>query len=343
MGMIQEEISTIGSVASLIYMALERYNVGPDALFTKAGIDVSQLGDPNTRFPMLRLQKLWKLSVEATKDETFGLVAADQMQPAMLHGLGFAWLASDTLHDALKRLVRYARLLNSHANLELIENRDTLELTFYRPDKNINIAPVTIDVALAIFLRMCRLTAMEDIHPYAVYFARTDPANRVAYESYFNAPIYFNAESSKLIFNRADMDNMLPMSNPELARINDETVIKYLARFDKSSIIMNVRAQIIEKLPAGAADQANIADALHLSLRSMQRKLKEKDTNYRSLLDDTRKDLALQYIKECHHSISEITYMLGFSEPSNFTRAFKRWTGYAPVDYRDNLESEISR
>jgi AraC-like DNA-binding protein len=342
MGIPQEEISTIGSVASLIYKALEHYGIEPEALFSQVGIDVKLLGDPNMRFPMHRLQKLWKLSVETTMDETFGLVAAEQMQPAMLHGLGFAWLASDTLHDALKRLVRYARLLNSHAKIDLIENNDTLELVFNRPIKDIDIAPVTIDVALAIFLRMCRLTAMADIQPLAIYFARTEPVNIEAYEQYFNAPIYFNAESSKIIFNRVDMDNTLPMSNPELARINDETVIQYLARFDKSSIIMKVRAQIIEKLPAGAADQANIADALHLSLRSMQRKLKEKDTNYRSLLEDTRKDLALQYIKECHHSISEITYMLGFSEPSNFTRAFKRWTGYAPVDFRESRGSEVS-
>lgn len=338
----KEEISTIGTVASLIYKALLDYEVEPESLFTKAGIELNQLCDPNTRFSMHRLQKLWQLAVEATGDETFGLVAASQMQPATLHGLGFAWLASDTLHDALKRLVRYARLLNSHAKIELIENGDSLELTLHKPHPAVKLVAASVDVALGVFLRMCRLTAMEHIHPEAVYMARPEPADTAAFDVFFQAPLYYNSESSKLVFNRKAMDGMLPMSNPELARVNDETVIKYLARFDKSSIILKVRAQIIEKLPAGVAEQVNIADALHLSLRSMQRKLKEKNTSYRRLLEDTRKDLALQYIKERHHSISEITYMLGFSEPSNFTRAFKRWTGYAPVDYREQLSSEIN-
>ena len=73
---------------------------------------------------------------------------------------------------------------------------------------------------------------------------------------------------------------------------------------------------------------------LHVSLRSLQRKLKEEDTSYKDLLEETRRQLALQYLRDSRRSIGEITYLLGFSEPSNFTRAFKRWTGKSPVQYR---------
>ena len=126
----------------------------------------------------------------------------------------------------------------------------------------------------------------------------------------------------------------LASANPELARINDQVVVDYLARFDRDSIAMQVRSKIIHQLPDGIPSQEAIADTLHVSLRSLQRRLKEEDTSFRDLLEETRQQLARQYLRDGRRSIGEITYLLGFTEPSNFTRAFKRWTGKSPAQYR---------
>lgn len=93
---------------------------------------------------------------------------------------------------------------------------------------------------------------------------------------------------------------------------------------------MQVRASIIERLPDGRPNQEDIAQTLNTSLRSLQRRLKDEDTNFKALLTETQQKLALHYIKNSSRTIGEITYLLGFSEPSNFTRAFKRWTGKSP-------------
>ena len=113
-------------------------------------------------------------------------------------------------------------------------------------------------------------------------------------------------------------------------------VVDYLARFDRDSLTMQVRSRIIERLHDGTPNQETIAQSLNVSLRSLQRKLNDEDTNFKTLLESTRRELALHYIRETHRSLGEITYLLGFSEPSNFTRAFKRWTGVSPIVYREN-------
>jgi AraC-like DNA-binding protein len=98
-----------------------------------------------------------------------------------------------------------------------------------------------------------------------------------------------------------------------------------------------VRSKLIERLPDGNIGEEEIASALNLSLRSLQRKLKAQDVSFKQLLDDTRRDLGLQYVRNPHHSLIEIAFLLGFAEPGNFTRAFKRWYGMSPSKYRQQL------
>jgi hypothetical protein len=128
------EITTLGSVAGLIATTLRACGCDPEPLFVAAGLDSGMATDPNARFPLPRMQKLWKLAVAATGDPCLGLVAARQFQPALLHGLGLAWLVSDTLLDALGRLVRYARLLNSAVRFRLEEQPDSIDLVMVLPE-----------------------------------------------------------------------------------------------------------------------------------------------------------------------------------------------------------------
>ena len=111
------DYSTLGSVAALIAQTLRNYNCDPAPLFRTAGIDLARISDDGTRYPVERMQQLWQLAVDSTDDPCFGFVAGEQLQPAALHGLGFSWLASDTLRDALNRLIRFSRLISTAANI----------------------------------------------------------------------------------------------------------------------------------------------------------------------------------------------------------------------------------
>ena len=94
---------------------------------------------------------------------------------------------------------------------------------------------------------------------------------------------------------------------------------------------------IIEALPTGVPGQNEIADSMHQSLRTFQRRLKDEGYTFRKLVEEIREDLAVSYLKEPGRSIGEVTYLLGYSEPTNFTRSFKRWTGKSPQEYRADL------
>jgi len=133
-----------------------------------------------------------------------------------------------------------------------------------------------------------------------------------------------------LSFDATLANTPLSTAHPELARLNDQTVIDYLARYERNNLAMQVRAKIIEGLPDGRPSQEDIAETLNTSLRSLQRRLRDEDTTFKDLLNETQQELALQYMRDTSRSIGEVTYLLGFSEPSNFTRAFKRWTGKSP-------------
>ena len=328
--------STLGSVAALIEQTLRYYKCEPAALFRSAGIDIERITDPAARFPVTQMQKLWRHAVDETGDPCFGLTAGELLQPAALHGLGLAWLASDTLRDGLARLTRFSRLISTAATVQFEETDNSVNLTLLPPADFENFAYEAVDAGMAFFLRMCRITGGPEISPVHVALMRPRPACADRFTVFFNAPIEYGADTNLLSFNRDRVSINLPYANPELARINDQSVVDYLARFDRDSITMRVRATIIERLPDGTPSQGNIAETLHVSMRSLQRKLNRENTNFKELLEGTRHELALQYIREQHRSIGEITYLLGFSEPSNFSRAFKRWTGMSPAEYRES-------
>jgi len=328
--------STLGSVAGLIARALHTCGCDPEPLFTEAGIDIEELDRPTARFPVSRMQHLWQLAIKRTGDECFGLTAASQFQPAALHGLGLAWLASDTLRDALTRLARYSRLISTAADISLQDTADGINLVLLPPAESTGFVHAALDAGMAIFLRMCRTTGGSEITPVCVQLMRPEPDCADRFSEEFGAPITYGADANILSFDREHVDAALPHANPELARVNDQTVVDYLARFDRENITLQVRAKIIEQLPDGTPNQGTIAESLHVSLRSLQRRLKDENTNYKVLLETTRRELAVHYIRHSERSIGEITYLLGFSEPSNFARAFKRWTGRSPADFRVN-------
>jgi len=333
---IPADVTTLSSVAALIAQTLRSCGCDPAPLFAAAGIDMDEATDPNARISMARMQTLWRLSVEKTGIPEFGLTVAKQFQPSYLHGLGFAWLASDTLHDALGRLVRYSRIINVLPDFSLEDSDNTIDLVIRVPDLGQGFVHAATDAGMCVFLRMCQITAGTNIMPEHTTFQRPTPVDPAPYVAMFGPNIEFGAEVHRLCFDRKVANTRLLSANPELARLNDQAVIDYLARYDRASITMQVRSKIIECLPDGRPNQGDIAENLHTSLRSLQRRLRDEETTFKDLLSETQQDLALHYIRETHRSIGEITYLLGFSEPSNFTRAFKRWTGKSPAEYRES-------
>jgi len=130
------------------------------------------------------------------------------------------------------------------------------------------------------------------------------------------------------------VDKILPSGNKDLAEFSDQAMTQYLSGKGSDSLVSKVVKIIVEHLPSGNATIDNVASELFFSTRKLQRLLQEEGTSFITLLNETRKDIAQQYVRDKTMDLTEISFLLGFSEQSTFSRSFKRWTGKSPSSYR---------
>lgn len=276
------------------------------------------------------VDRLWTLATQVVKDPCFGLRAAEFWHPSHFNALGYAWLASCTLRQALNRMNRYIHILSQTTDVRLEDTPDGLVFTLSDSLEQ----PARMDLSMAIIGTMCRLNFGPNLKPVAVRFIHPEPSCGEKYFAVFKCPVYFDADHNSLILKLEDADKRLPGGNPHLAEINDRVMIRYLADLNQADIVHRTQAVVIDLLPSGHISDEKVARALSMSVRSLQRKLQQAQTTFRKILDQTREDLARQYIRDNKLNLTEIAFLLGFSEHSAFSRAFKRWTGQTPSTLR---------
>jgi len=303
-------------------------------VFRESGLDPRRWDSPDARFSDERLDRAWLRAAELTGDPCLGLRAARFINPGSLHALGFAWLVSDTLYDALTRLVRYFEVISNGVGLELSVSGDECRLTMDRILLGRSALAYRLDAAWAALIAMCRLNLSDDYAPLSLTLSRPAPPCTADFYRLFGCPVTFAAPCDAMTFARASVEQPLPTANRVLARTNEQVIADYLARFHANSFPDRVRTRLIELLPGGTYNEETVAQSLNVSRRTLQRRLADDGTSFKVLLDEARRELAVRYIGEKRLSIKETSYLLGFGEPGNFTRAFKRWTGEPPSRFR---------
>jgi AraC-like DNA-binding protein len=308
-------------------------------VLSEAGFSHDDFRDPNARLSREATAKLWRAAVAHTGDAAFGLEAARYVTQTTFHGLGVAVLASATLADAMRRLVRYHRLVCDSAELAL-EVESCCARLVMRPREEAGEQPVheATDAVLALIVRTSRLITNRTFALERVQFRRPEPRDSEPYARVFRCPLRFGAADDALFFDAAQLDGRLLMANPELAQRNDEAVREYLARVDQGSIVHLVREKLAKRLADKPSPQ-EIARALGMSQRSLQRRLRESGTSYEGVLGEMRKELACSYLRQGRYSVGELAFTLGFEDASAFARAFRRWTGVSPSAFRADLSA----
>lgn len=324
-------LATLGLIAERV---LELYGLDASAMLARHGIDRSLLGNPDARIPSRTWDALARDAAAAIPDPAFGLFAARCWHPSNLGALGFAWLTSSTLRTGLGRVVRYWQLLGEASSTRLEESPVGLTFVLARQALDPQSGAITVDFVTSLIVDMCRMNAGSSLRPLAVRLRRVRPSHHETYRRFFGCTVYFEADEDSITIARRDADRPLPTSNRQLAATLDRVLAEQLARLDKDNVVARCQAQLFEQLSSGEVSEDSMAMQLNMSRRTLQRKLAEADVTYQKLVDDTRRDLALRHLENPRHSLTDITFLLGFSQQSAFTRAFKRWTGMSPVEYR---------
>lgn len=333
----QSRQSFLASMGQMLRRLLEAYGLNAVGIARDAGVDLAAVPAPGERIEVDKVDAMLRVAIPLIHDPAFGLHAARCWHPSELGVLGHAWLSSSTLRTGLERVMRYSRLVGERGATEIEDTRQGLKVRFGANRGNpaaVPVAAVFVDIAMAILLDLCRANAGATLQPVSATLRRRKPDSADAYGSFFGCRVQFAAEENTFVLSARDADRPLPSANRQLAAVFDRMLAEEVARLDKSDVVSRCRAAVLEHLSSGEGTEQDAAKLLHMSSRTLQRKLAEANTTYLQLVDDTRKDLALRYIEDPRRSATDITFSLGFSQPSAFTRAFKRWTGLSPSEYR---------
>ncbi|MFW6098553.1 MAG: AraC family transcriptional regulator [bacterium] len=324
--------STIGGYALAIAKALDHYGVDAERVFKVVGVPVAITNDPMFRLPVDTMTQLYRVCVDVTHDPYFGLSVARFIHISNLHALGYAMAASSTLLDFCKRVVRYFRLVSQTAEIVLEEGDRTVIM---RLKLHAAVSGETEDAFLGFLILSMRQLHKASFNPIRAEFHHAMPTDGSApYEKLFRSSVSFGNQDLALVFARDDLTQPLLGACPELAQYHDNIANEYLAKLDKNDVLALVRQKIIEFLPTGTCTRERVAQAICMSPTTLQIKLLKRDTSFQEVLDETRRELACSYVLRASGSITEIAFLLGFSDSSNFTRAFRRWTGLSPSTFR---------
>ena len=328
------EYTTMASWVRMIWDGLNAVGIKADALFEEVGLDSRLLTDPEARYTMAKTIHLWNLAVDRTGDPCFGLTVAKQWRPTTWHALGFAWLASSTLEDALKRLVRYSLMITTAGQFRLEERTDGFLLTVRGKKGEMARPDAVADSVIGGVVHMCRVSFGSDFQPLRVSFAHSGQGCKQGRQEFFRSPIEYGADLDSIVFEKELVRKPLSTANVELAHASDKIIADYLPRLELGTAASRVKEVLVDLLPSGEATEEGLAASLNLSRSTLQRRLRKEGTSYREVLQSVRRELAERMLQDGSKTLNEVSFIVGFGDLSAFSRAFKRWTGMAPSVYR---------
>lgn len=318
----------------VIVMGAAARGVAPERLLSEVGVPPEALLDPDGRLPRTVEVRLWQAAVRLSQDENLGLHMAAQAGIADLGPIGFAVRSSGTLREAYGRAARYLALVNQEVGLALLTEGATAVLRHVPPQG----APPPRQ-AVDFFLGLLHLIGRHGIGAAfslrALHLRHPAPPARDEYQRLFAATPRFSQPHDEVIVEAALLDLPQQQAEPALGEIIERHLQDLQRQLPAGATFLErTRSCLIAELREGEPTLERLARRLHMSPRSVQRRMQEEGTSLMELSAQLRVELARRYLRERQESIGEIAFLLGFSEASTFHRAFKRWTGMTPAAYR---------
>jgi AraC-like DNA-binding protein len=327
------ELVPVAYADALLSLA-EELGVARAALLAGARVKPELLGNPNGRLSFLDFNQLASVALQLCREPALGLVLGQRLNVSTHGILGYAVLSSANLGHALQFAMKYYRVLGLAYELELVEQGDCLQL---RATESFPMGPLgrfAGEGLLASFFSIARFLVGEELRGQQVGFAHPAPAYAARYATVFGVAPQFEQPCHWLSLPKAYLQRPMALANPATVQMCEQQCEALLASLDVQDALLTRVRRLLLARPGDFPDLDSAARALHTSGRSLRRHLSAMGTSYQQVLDEVRKGLALQYLGTTHLPLFEIANLLGFSDPSNFRRAFRKWTGRLPSDYR---------
>lgn len=342
-----EPPASLSSSVSVAYLQglldyLERQGFDSSTLLARVHLTQQILSQRDQRIAASVYLDLLALGVQLTGDEHLGLHLGEAVRPGYYGVLGYLIMSCATLSDALHRQARYAALVGNLLHIDLAdepprEGHEPLVAHSCRPLVDQQQRQLC-EETLAAWVTFGHWISGLNVPPSEVRFQHAAPADTSEHARIFRCPVLFEQADNALVFPKRLLTTPLGQADAQVRLMLDAYAERQLGEIRLGqSLLERARLELSRQLPQTGADLQQIAARLALSPRTLQRRLREAGLSFNQLVDETRQQLVLHYLRDPALELAEIAFLVGFSEPASLARAFRRWTGQSPGDYRRHL------
>jgi len=315
--------------------AIEAAGRDPDEILRAVGLDRAAVADRHGFIPSAAFTLALEEAARVTGDECFGLHFGERYHPKDIGALAYVVLNSPTIAVAFENVARYLRIYNEAAAVSFVQSEKNAFLQHRLRDVPLQRRRQHEECALTVALGTIRMMAGSEWRPLEVRFEHEPPARTNEHARIFGAPVLFGGDGNVMVIEREFCDREVPTADRRLYPILEEYLKRQLENSPtEDRFVVAVQHAVANSMKDGEPKLPDVARTIGVSVRTLQRRLSESGVDYKGLVDDIRHRLALRYLKDRKHTLSEVAYLLGYSEISAFSRAFRRWTGSTPSDHR---------
>ncbi|KKO10124.1 hypothetical protein LCGC14_0026560 [marine sediment metagenome] len=322
------------NLGQAVWLTLDRLGLPPAAVLRQARLPATLHLREQVLLTTAQLFAIWRAIDDLTTDPGFGIKLVETTS-TMGHKPAFlvACLAAD-YRDALSRVARFKRLC-APDQLHFEERDGQFFIAQEWPFATEPVPPLLADASFAMLLEVGRRGIGQNLTPVRMDFARAGPKTKV-HQAYFGCPVRYRAPCNMLVLRSADLDRPFPGHNPELLDLLTPALNTALNELQaESSVRAQVKAVLKRGMASGRPEITNVARELGVSERTLQRRVMQEGTTFRTLLNEARQELGRQLLSDASMEIEEIAYLLGYQDTNSFYRAFKEWESITPGRWRE--------
>jgi len=328
----QARLTAMAQTARAFLDVLGRLGYDRTQLIAACGLDSIDSNDPDARVPCEAIGEMFGYAMKMRPIRNLGARLAAETPMGAFPLLDYLAISCDTVSDAVRQLARYYRIIDAPYVLDVQETDDPPTVV-YRGDCD----ATSFEYGISIALLHLREETEQKLRIEFVSFVH-EPGDTTEIEKILGCPVRPRSPLNAIAFPREAWNLALRKSDRALRSVLEQHARDVLARLPKNdSVTADVNRVLLARISNGATSLQSVAQVLGFSARSLQRRLSEASTSYVMLLDQARRESATQHLRDRRLSIAEVAYLLGYSEPGAFHRAFKRWHGVTPQEFRKTL------
>ena len=329
------------SVKELFYKALQQ-GASIDQLEEKTGIKPEHLANPDNRISLDKHVALWHAVIELTQNPSFALQLGENSNTEDAGIISLVIMNAPTLGDMFSRIKRYIHLIAESDRIEIVTQQEHVHLR-YIIEVPEYFTTYAIERSFSMAFNWSKIFTGEMLNPVEIHFQYSAPEYIDEYQRIFKTDLLFEQPHNAIVFDKAVLELPNINYNNYLDNVISVQADKLMGKLSSNdNLVRKTYKLIVHYLPTGDLNVDTISSEMNMSRRTLARKLKDQGVSFQDLVEQTKKDLSLDYLQQNSISISDVAYMLGFSETSAFSRAFKRWFGDNPQTYRKTLNAPVT-